>query len=177
MCISNKSYKGLDRVTSRDTWGPDWLAESPSPAIAITKPEAKSDEVTLPPCPPFPADDLPFAEPSAEWIAANEANWCNATDADVDYLTGPRQQPEPCTWCGGRLHHSEACEALQQSWIPAFPFGRHKGKRVDEVPWDYLRWAWDNGAIRDVDVKEAVRKLLGIREPLEREAAALEPPA
>lgn len=114
---------------------------------------------------PTPSDeDFPLSEPSAAWIAANEANWCNALDADVDYAINPRPPVHPCTWCGGRLVHSKLCYELQQSWIPVFPFGKHKGTRVDQVPRDYLWWAWNVGAIRDVDVKEAVRKRLCIPE-------------
>lgn len=29
------------------------------------------------------------------------------------------------------------------------PFGKHKGKRMADVPSDYLLWLWDNGMYRD----------------------------
>ena len=109
-------------------------------------------------------EDLPFAEPSAEWITANEANWSNVYDEDAEHLIGPRPPVHACAWCGGRLHHSEACEELRDSWAPKLTFGKHKGQRVDEVDLEYLRWTWDKGVIRNADLKKAIRKLLGIKE-------------
>lgn len=36
-----------------------------------------------------------------------------------------------------------------------FPFGKHKGKPMTEVPNDYLLWLYTNG-LKDGDVKEYI---------------------
>lgn len=72
--------------------------------------------------------------------AANEWHWRHLRDADRDYLLGPRDWPDPCPWCGGRLVHSAACDELRRQWVPVMPFGKHRGRRVDELPTDYLDW-------------------------------------
>ena len=95
-------------------------------------------------------------------------------DADADHAIGARPTVHPCTWCGGRLVHSKACDRLRESWIPQMTFGKHKDKRVDEVPRDYLEWLWGTRSIRDADVKAAVQKLLGVPDLPERH---LEPAA
>ena len=104
---------------------------------------------------------IPFIEASP---AAIEFHFANLLEKDRQHLFGPRDWPSPCAWCGGRIHHSEACDELRDSWVPRLGFGKHKGKRIDEADPEYLRWAWDNGTLRNADLKEAVLKLLGIKE-------------
>ena len=64
--------------------------------------------------------------------------WQHITDEDREYLTTPRNWPDPCLWCGGRLRHNPMCVVL--TWEPVLAFGRHKGKRLSKVPKDYLLW-------------------------------------
>jgi hypothetical protein len=71
---------------------------------------------------------------------ANDANWQAIRDADRKHLLGPRNWPAPCSWCGGRLIHRAACNELRQEWVPIMPFGKHRGRRVDELPADYIDW-------------------------------------
>lgn len=71
---------------------------------------------------------------------ANEANWQAISDADRDYLLGPRDWPDLCPWCGGRLVHRAACDDLRRGWVPIIPFGKHRGRRADELPADYIAW-------------------------------------
>jgi len=70
----------------------------------------------------------------------NEQRWASTSAEDFAYLTGPRNYPGPCPWCGGRLRHNPRCDELRASWEPEMPIGRHKGKRVSEVPRDELEW-------------------------------------
>ena len=67
---------------------------------------------------------------------------------------------------GLTMESSEACKALHEGWLPVLEFGKHKGKPLAEVPEDYLRWLLRTEAIRDVDVRKAVRAILGIPEPV-----------
>ena len=39
------------------------------------------------------------------------------------------------------------------------PFGQHRGKRVEEVPEDYLRWLWDAVPLYG-PLRGAVKRLL-----------------
>lgn len=41
-----------------------------------------------------------------------------------------------------------------------FPFGKHKGKTLDQVPADYCRWVLDNVIELDPDLETAIRASL-----------------
>lgn len=88
---------------------------------------------------------------------ANEANWQAISDADRDYLLGPRDWPDPCPWCGGRLVHSETCRELRRQWSPVIPFGKHRGRRADELHRDYIDWILAKG-IGDKDFRDELRR-------------------
>ena len=70
----------------------------------------------------------------------NEWCWQAISDADRDYLLGPRNWPDPCPWCGGRMVHGAACNELRREWVPILPFGKHRGRRADDLPADYIDW-------------------------------------
>lgn len=55
-------------------------------------------------------------------------------------------------------------------------FGKHKGKKLGEVPADYVEWIADNA--RDTWLKEAAKKLLtaGVQEPSEQGVLSTEEP-
>jgi hypothetical protein len=90
--------------------------------------------------------------------------WDHITDADREYLLGPRQYPPWCFICGGRWHHSKACQELRDEWAPRMPWGKHKGRKVCELPRDYCRWLVQAGARpRDAEVVEAVEERAGLR--------------
>lgn len=64
------------------------------------------------------------------------------SDEDLKHLTGPRNYPEPCVWCGGRLTHAELCVTKTDAFLPKLGFGKkYKKTPVRDVPPDYLRWA------------------------------------
>lgn len=77
---------------------------------------------------------------------ATLANWRAINDADRDFLLGPRNWPAPCPWCGGRLVHRVVCDELRREWVPTIPFGKHRGRRADELPNDYIDWILSKGA-------------------------------
>jgi hypothetical protein len=107
-------------------------AETPA-AVAILTPEPEG--VSHQPQGASPRFLLPsLADDANEWY------WLHLRDADRDYLLAPRDWPDPCPWCGGRLIHSPACNDLRREWVPAMPFGKHRGRRVDELPADYIDW-------------------------------------
>jgi uncharacterized protein (DUF3820 family) len=62
------------------------------------------------------------------------------SEYDLAYLSGPRQYPDPCPWCGLRLSHTAACQQLHDEWSMLMPFGKHKGTLVRRVPVSYLKW-------------------------------------
>ena len=88
---------------------------------------------------------------------ANEANWAAISDADREYLLGPREQPTPCPWCSGRLVHSETCRELRRQWSPVIPFGKHRGRHADEVPADYIDWILAKGT-GDKEFRDELRR-------------------
>lgn len=94
--------------------------------------------------------------------------WQHILDEDRAYLLGPRDWPQPCPWCGGRLRHNPLCVELRASWEPSLPFGKHKGKRLGDVPRDYLAWLLANGASLDAGLRAAVEEAIGKRGPGDR---------
>jgi len=93
-------------------------------------------------------------------------------DEDAGHLLGPRDWPAPCTWCGGRLVHSQTCRELRDGWAIRFGFGKHKGQRVDRVPREYLEWLWSSGSIANADLKAAIAKILGVPDSPRHDMAA-----
>ena len=53
---------------------------------------------------------------------------------DRRYLDEPRQQVDPCVWCGGRLLHADLCVTNSDEFQPKLGFGEHKTKSVRDVP-------------------------------------------
>ena len=90
----------------------------------------------------------------------NEYHWQNIPQRDVDYLTAPRNAPEPCVWCGGRLVHSEPCRELHAAWMPEMPFGKYKGQRLSAIPASYLAWVATRSEGIDEELRIAIRQLL-----------------
>lgn len=89
----------------------------------------------------------------------SQCDWPEISEADYAYLTAPREQPSPCPWCGGRLVHPPACTELRLSWQVTMPFGKHKGRRLGEIPHGYLEWL-ANVATVDADLKSAAQRQL-----------------
>ena len=120
---------------------PDWVfcTSAPgSPAVVDDDPDDdRRDD--------FEDDDGPVSEDDVDYYFEN------IDPADYAYLTGPRRYPSPCFCCGGRLVHSTICAELQLADMPVVPFGKHKGKRLSEVPFTYLAWLvseWDNPELK-----------------------------
>ncbi|QEG35904.1 hypothetical protein [Bythopirellula goksoeyrii] len=67
------------------------------------------------------------------------------TEEDVRYLNERPPQPDPCTWCGGRLVHAQLCVTKSDAFQPRLQFGKHKNRPVREVKPKYLRWALNTG--------------------------------
>lgn len=44
---------------------------------------------------------------------------------------------------------------------PVMPFGKHKGKRLDQVPPDYLAWLVQQD-MADAELREAIRKFISV---------------
>jgi hypothetical protein len=91
---------------------------------------------------------------------ANEFYWRQIEPAERQYLLGARHWPEACPWCGGRQHHSTMCDELHERWAIRLNFGKHKGKRIQDVPRDYLRWLLGARTISDRDLRRGIRRLL-----------------
>ncbi|MFH1264135.1 MAG: hypothetical protein ABIK89_00295 [Planctomycetota bacterium] len=83
----------------------------------------------------------------------------------------PPSLPTPCCFCGGRTVHSQPCRELRAGWEPTMSLGKHKGKKVSDVPVSYLKWLVEAGVrVNDGDVREAIEKRIGMRyRPAEEE--------
>jgi hypothetical protein len=146
---------GTDRVPPRSTnWPPAWLRKrEPITTVEDTPVSDISATVVSPPT-PADADTITVAPPVVEIDPA-----AVMLPADFAYAYGPRPHPEPCPWCGGRLRHNPLCVVL--TWLPVLRFGRHRGKRLDEVPKDYLQWLLRRGEHLSVELREDIRRFLG----------------
>jgi uncharacterized protein (DUF3820 family) len=155
--IDKKLQKRVSRSTAYH-WRPAWLDE-----VTTAEPELKPTEPEVEPpngdtvCEP---DDNPFVTP-AEEIAYSEWCWTQVDPHDYRDMTRPRVYPQPCPWCGGRLRHNPLCDELRSSWEPTVPFGMHKGKRLSDVPHDYLEWL--KTVVSDPELKAAIKLRLEVR--------------
>jgi len=104
-------------------------------------------------------DPGPVDQVTTNHISESYTEWCwqNIKTVDLDYLTAPRRHPDACPWCGGRLNHNPLCDDLRAGWEPTISFGKYKGKKLSEVPDDYLHWlAEQPGGVPD-DLRAAIR--------------------
>ena len=132
--------------TIADHPGPWWLPSDPAESVSPLEMPGETAAEPVEILEPVPADDDAASTPDA-----SEFYFANISAADLHHLTGPRQHPAPCPWCGGRLRHSPRCDDLRLSWEPSLPFGKHKGKPLSLVPLDYLEWLRPkvDGELRD----------------------------
>lgn len=97
---------------------------------------------------------------TAAQIDQPTGEFANLPGADWRYWIRPHDYPEPCPWCGGRLRHSDLCEELRASWEPELPFGKHKCRRVSEVPRDYFEWLARRQGIES-ELRDVIKTHLG----------------
>jgi hypothetical protein len=90
---------------------------------------------------------------------ANEFFWDVISPACRAHLLSPRNYPEPCVWCGGRLRHAAMCEEMHRDRT-RLTFGKHRGKRIEDVPEDYLKWLRGSSVTLDPEVRRAIEKRL-----------------
>jgi hypothetical protein len=90
----------------------------------------------------------------------NNFYWSVVSVEDRAYLTGPRGYPSPCVWCGGRLRHAAMCEEMHRDRT-RLTFGKHRGKRIEDVPEAYLKWLRGSLVTLDPEVRRAISKRLG----------------
>ncbi len=115
-----QKYSGSRTIAAQSA--PWWF--SPLPAIAPKTLEIQTETVEVERDHGIDDDwDFPYTlfPDGGVSDAANEFYWVNLTEGDRNYLTGPRDLPKPCVWCGGRLRHHRLCDELQASWEPSLP--------------------------------------------------------
>lgn len=131
-------------ATTPTAWPPPWVDGATEPPPTPTpKVEPAPQIVALPP----ESDTL---------SAYSEHCWEGISSEARDHLLGPRERPAPCPWCGGRTRHGALCVELRASWEPTLPFGKHRGKRLSDVPTDYLRWLLRNSHSLDSELRTAI---------------------
>lgn len=86
---------------------------------------------------------------------------------DANHLA-QRLDQMPCPWCGRRGGaHSTPCGTLHDAWEARIEFGKHKGKKVKDLPPDYLRFllGWDK---LHEDLRREICRILAIpyKEPV-----------
>lgn len=151
--LLNGQYSGpwttLDLV---DQWGPSWLQSQPSessPNGDAIEPEPAHWET----CDPSEVDAPHIS--TLDPLAPDDFEWGQLNDRDLAYLTAPRGA-EPCPWCSRRTGHSEACTDLRLEWEVEMPFGKWKGRKLSQVPRDYLEWLQRKHGITS-DLRDAVK--------------------
>ena len=83
-------------------------------------------------------------------------DWPEIDLADYRYLAEPATLAGAVClvrWTGSPL--GESCDELRRSWTPEMPFGKHKGKRLYDVPRRYLRWL-----LREADLQSDLRRAI-----------------
>jgi hypothetical protein len=155
-------------------WGPAWLHVEPAKSLQIKEPPAVTvDSVaTAEANPEVPAvvdrtaDEVDNPFPAPEFAEYSELCWAEIYPHDSRYLTAARSWPSPCPWCRGRLHHHPACDELRAESEPKMPFGKHKGRRVSQVPEDYLQWVLKHCTGIDDELRQAIEQRLTYPKPI-----------
>lgn len=76
----------------------------------------------------------------------------------LDWLN--KRHPPKCFFCGGRTRHNPACCTLQWPFEVTMPWGAHRGKRLADVPEDYLQWLVRKSDRMDDKLREAIELVL-----------------
>jgi hypothetical protein len=148
-------------------WGPAWLYDATAKSPQHKEPSAltvdlaattEPSDASLIPCQADGGGNNQLAAP-AEFTAYSESCWSEVFPDVYRFLTGPRSYPSPCPWCGGRLVHNHLCDDLRASLLPKMPFGKHKGKPLNAVPVDYLKWIASTDRF-GAELREAIRDYL-----------------
>lgn len=90
--------------------------------------------------------------------------WGQMAESDIRYMQEPRNYPSPCPWCGVRLvSHAEACIELRRSWVMKMPFGKYKGRKLDEAPLGYVVALITHNTSLSEDLKKAIAEQIDLR--------------
>ena len=79
---------------------------------------------------------------------------------DYEYAVYPEPKPEHEFYLGGGGPRYSVAD-LPRNRAPRMPWGKHKGKRVEQIPDDYLAWIEEQGIALQGDIREAVERRLG----------------
>ena len=118
--------------------------------------------------------DLLFSPDLMEALRSANVQWADEaerTETDkTDYWWGqlsPEQQAElmprpikrPCPWCK-RTEHTDICNELR--WRSVMPFGKYKGRSIDELPEDYVHWLAKKKVRLPEDLRNEIYDTFGI---------------
>ncbi len=133
-------------------WGPSWLAAAPAVPV-----ETETESLPFKARDPseFDASDVSTFDP----FAPDDFEWGQLNNRDLAYLAAPRPVAEPCPWCRRRYGHSQACVDLRLEWEVEMPFGKWKGKKLSQIPRDYLEWLQHKHGITS-ELRDAVSRQL-----------------
>jgi len=67
----------------------------------------------------------------------DEIVWWGQLSPDQQAELMPRPIKKPCPWCK-RTEHTDICNELR--WRTPMPFGKYKGRPIDDLPPDYVLW-------------------------------------
>lgn len=137
-------------------WGPSWLDSlADSPVLTPENPEiAEPEQLSREVCDPSELDAP--AVSTLDPFAPDDFEWGQLNDRDLAYLSAPRPSLAPCPWCSRRTGHSQACVDLRLDWEVEMPFGKWKGRKLSQVPRDYLEWLQHKHGIT-AELRDAVR--------------------
>ena len=79
---------------------------------------------------------------------------------DYEYAVYPEPKPEHEFYLGGGGPRYSVAD-LPRNRAPRMPWGKHKGKRVEQLPADYLAWIEEQGISLQGEMREAVEQRLG----------------
>lgn len=151
LVIEELQYSG-SRAIACHPWTPSWSA----PPLSVES-EPEPEPAYWETCDPSEIDAPPVS--TLDPFAPDDFEWGQLNDRDLAYLTAPRPAIEPCPWCRRRFGHSEACSDLCLDWEVEMPFGKWKGKKLSQVPRDYLEWLQHKHGITS-ELRKAVKRQL-----------------
>ena len=91
-----------------------------------------------------------------DFYDSSEFYWDQIHPDDLQQLR--EAVPDRCYWCRGIYRHHPMCDRLQIEWSSEMPFGKHRGRKVVDLPTDYLTWLAKNCQLPG-DIKHEVERI------------------
>ncbi len=156
--IAKKALQGRDPALADGNPAPEPVTAAVESTVVDVAPQPAAIEPGLNAV--YVVTDRPLVEFGTEVYDRVEFYWGQIDDDQRADIIAPAAK-RACPWCRGVNLHHETCVELHEMWAVEMPWGKHKGRKLQDIDTDYLAWLED----RDIndDLREDVTRELDRR--------------